>query len=866
VRERVVDHAVIDAIPASPTPYHMAALVPGVTTSSANGGAYQDVGNSQAGSGSNTLTIHGRRPDSLRVTYNGIHVGTLQAGTNAGHVTNIQAFQEVTIDTAAVSAELSTGGIRINLIPREGGNTFRGVLFATSTSEGMQGNNFSADLRARGLRSPDKVKRIWDVNPGIGGPIRKDRVWFYATARHNGAETYVAEAFSNLTAGNPNVWTYAPDLNSRPFNSTWQKDAQVRLTWQATPKNKLAGSFDQLYQCTCPTSISASTAPESAQPWAKFRPKYQVYVDWTAPATNRLLFEAVAFRQYEQVARIGQSASQLNAVTEQSTGRTYRAIAVPGAGNPFNQNWAYRASASYVTGSHSVKVGVINIFGRQDTRLYNVDSPVSYRFNNGVPNQITLQLTPYFIHSNLDADFGLYAQDKWTIGRLTVSGGIRYDYLGTSYPDQQVGPVPLAPTLNFTIPATDGLGWKDMTPKSGLAYDLFGNGKTALKATLNKYVQGQALSNGIFGQPMNPISRLVTNTTRSWTDANRDFVPNCDLTNPAANGECGAMANASFGRQRQTTVYDPAVTTGWGHRNYNWEFTTTVQHEVLPRVSAEVGYFRRWYGNLVVTDNRAVSASDYTQFSITAPVDPRLPNGGGYTVSGVYDLSPNKVGQVDNVLTFSENYGSQIEHWDGIDLTVNARLRDGLLVLGGLSSGRLLTDNCEVVARVPEALFGTTDLLRVTSGNAWQPAQWCRQAEPMLTHVKLLGTYTIPKADVVVSATYQGIPGREVVANYVATSTAVAPALGRNLSGNAANITVNIVEPKTMYGDRLHQLDLRFGKVLRLGRTRTTVNLDIYNALNADTVLTENSNFATWRRPTSILLARFAKVGFQVDF
>jgi hypothetical protein len=124
----------------------------------------------------------------------------------------------------------------------------------------------------------------------------------------------------------------------------------------------------------------------------------------------------------------------------------------------------------------------------------------------------------------------------------------------------------------------------------------------------------------------------------------------------------------------------------------------------------------------------------------------------------------------------------------------------------------------------------------------------------------------VPKIDVQVSATLQSIPGPLFAANFNAPNAAVIPSLGRPLSGATPNITVNLVEPGSMYGERLNQLDVRFGKLLRFGRTRSTISLDLYNALNSDTVLTINNNFATWQRPQTIIQARFAKIAMQFDF
>ena len=351
--------------------------------------------------------------------------------------------------------------------------------------------------------------------------------------------------------------------------------------------------------------------------------------------------------------------------------------------------------------------------------------------------------------------------------------------------------------------------------------------------------------------------------TRQWVDRNNNWIPDCDLKNPQAQGPtsagalqtidtCGVMSNTNFGSATPSTAYDPETLVGWGVRPFNWELSTSVQQQLAPRVSMNVGYFRRWYGNFTVTDNRALVPSDFTSFSLTAPLDPRLPGGGGYVIGGLLD--PNKAGVQDNYFTFASRYGEQIERWNGVDVTINARLQQGVLFQGGLSSGHTETDNCAVLAQVPEAspLGGP----------------YCHQLTNVLTQVKFLGGYTVPRIDVQVSGTFQSIPGPQLAANRVTTSAQTA--LGRAFTG-ASNVTINMVTPGTLYGERLNQLDLRFAKILKFGRTRTAVNVDLYNAFNASTVLAENPVYngttATgWRVPQTILQPRFARIGVQFDF
>jgi len=559
-------------------------------------------------------------------------------------------------------------------------------------------------------------------------------------------------------------------------------------------------------------------------------------------------------------------------VTEQSTGLIYRngvpntAIG-PGIHSESRvPNYQYRAAVSYITGSHAIKVGMGDLFGYLEQRFFH-QPPLAYRFNNGVPNLVTMVAVPFEAKNDLHHDFNFYAQDRWTMSRLTLTFGLRYDWVNGGVPEQYVGPAPLAPNRDITFPADDYLNWRDISPRSAAVYDLFGNSKTAIKASVNRYLQGQGLA-GLGGFPTNPAANLVNSTTRVWNDLNRNFIVDCDLLNPVANAECDAMANRNFGTVVPGATFDPELLTGWGNRLYNWEVSAGVQHELAPRVSVDVAYFRRWFGNFEVTDNLALTPGDYDRFSLVAPTtDPRLENA-GQPIEGYYAIRPAAFGipaQMFN--TLSDTYGKQIEHWNGVDFSVNARLQNGILVQGGLSTGKTTTDNCEIVTQLPEMLFGG-QALATANANSWLPEQFCHQESPFLTQLKLLGVYTVPRIDVQVSGTYQSVPGPLILANFNASNAylAVNSTLGRPLAGGAPNITVNLQDPGALYGERLHQLDLRFAKVFRFGARRATINIDLYNALNADTVLTVNNAFAVWQRPTLNVQARFVTVGGQIDF
>jgi hypothetical protein len=397
---------------------------------------------------------------------------------------------------------------------------------------------------------------------------------------------------------------------------------------------------------------------------------------------------------------------------------------------------------------------------------------------------------------------------------------------------------------------------------------------------------------------------VQTTTSRNWTDSNSNFFPDCDLLNPAAQdlratgGDvCGAWLNINFGNFIPATFYDPAVLSGWGVRPWNWEFSTSVQHEIVPRVSVNAGWYRRIMGNFMVLDNEALSASDFLPFSVTVPSDSRLPNAGG-TLTGIYDQRAVVLNR--NVVKSADQFGTQYQHWNGFDISIDARVGNGIFFQGGISSGKAVSDNCEIVKTVPEALqFPVALPAGVTSpvsngayvgaggigAGAWTPLDFCHQESPFLTGGKALGSYQespfltggkalgsyqLPWGGVRLSATYQSLPGPQVGANVIYTNADIAAGRVQGL-GRAAFLanqaTVNVLQPGTLYGDRLNQVDFRATKIFKVGKGRLEADFDVYNLGNSDAILTQINTFgATWQRPSSIIQPRFVKFTARYDF
>src|SRR5262245_42707697 len=346
--------------------------------------------------------VHGGRGVESRLTVEGLNISNPPGGNQPPNYTaDIGNSVEVTVMTAGGLGEFETAGVQMNIVPKQGGNRMSGLIATSGFSKNMQSNNYSADLQARGAGAPNPTYHVYDFNAAVGGPILKDKLWYFVSVRQQGSRRNTLNVYYNNNTGDATKWSYAPDFNRPAYYDRQWENYTPRITWQASQRNKFTFSWDEqpvCRTCTGTASFSGSPSPTLTTPEAdghgEFSPQRVQTARWTSPVTNRLLLEAGlgnTFYQWGDRELVPNPTRDLIRVTENQA--VINPQGTVGLVNYRSQNWLINKTdganwffnASYVTGSHSMKFGYQGNWWRDDRELHVNTQNLLYTFTRGSP-------------------------------------------------------------------------------------------------------------------------------------------------------------------------------------------------------------------------------------------------------------------------------------------------------------------------------------------------------------------------------------------------------------------------------------------------------------------------------------------------
>ncbi len=709
------------------------------------------------------------------------------------------SFEEVQVQTSGAPAEVGVGGVYMNLVTKSGGNKLHGAMTLLYEPGWLQGNNVTPELRAEGIETANPVDIIFDFNTNLGGPIKRDKIWFFTSYRYYVINTQILGM--RRPDGSPEV-----DVNH-------QSNFLAKLTNQINPSNKLMIQYLFNYQNRFYRREGYAFIEEKAS-WRQIEPCHIIQTQWTSFLSENILLDVrygykhLKFPLSYQPEVGPNDYARVDDIRSTLTGAAEYDFTNIATRHQFNASLSYYVDG-FLGGNHDFK------FGLEYARALNAykfksNGDFVMHFLDGVPAYVLVWNTP-LDQKSMFQTFTLYAQDSYTIARrITFNLGARFEAFEGWNPAQG------SPGGNFYGPRSfsekrDIPNWKTLVPRFGVTYDLFGNGKTALKASACRYAQSEGTR---FPEALNP--NAFGGDLRLWFDANGDlFAQKEELSDPLFFfGGVGVRL-------------DPECT-----RPYSDEFTFGVEHELVKDLGITATYYYRKNKNLLGRINEAVPKESYTPLQVTTPE--------GKTIT-VYNQDPETIGLVDRVIT---NISDFYETYKGFEITIKKRFSDNWQMLLGYTRGSAKGFNLFTV-------WGFTDY---NDPNTTINEKDAYMADDCTNIFKMVGTYVFPYG-ISLSANFRHYTGRPITRWFTVTGL------------NQGPVTVAL-EPRGTYRyPNVSILDLSLTKMFKIKSFNVEMICNVFNVFNASTTINMITTVGPYYgKPAKILSPIIASFGLRINF
>ena len=847
-RRDVINRELLDALPTNRTTHTVGLILPGTR-----------ITRPMVGGMSNTyvqayITTRGKGAEDNDSTMDGIDNRKIR-GRGSLQYDNYAMAQEVVVETNPASAEGRGSGLAINTIPRDGGNTFSGDVTLTGSHSAWQADN-TADT---GL-NPNRLLKMVDINPAFGGPIVRDKLWFFGSVRYNHQDIspfnvrhWEFPDGNSFGASPPNIDPASGSpLGRDGINYTKTDNLSFRLTWQATPNMKVTTLRDHYWRNQ--SAFAFSAAQDHANVPVIYPPGHQSTwpTKWSWTASNRVLVEAGWYYGAYDNTIFGwpdhvlepyvddptQTGPWFAKTALQDTGLGLRWVAPRLQPRRYHQPAkGYMGSVTYVTGSHQVKVGVQGRFGFEVNQTSEINGALGRVYINGVPSRVDLQANPSVRRTEVRRDLAVYAQDRWTIGRLTVNVGVRVeDFVGGVGATESaagffIGARSFEPneyrrTFDPGFPVDGTIyDFTDVMPRFNVVYDLFGNAKTALKFTVGRYVDSLG-STELMG--FHPIS--TSTDRRNWIDCRlpptigvavtpADCVPGVFSSNGdniAQTWEFGASNTVNWGF-RGTNQLDPERPLS---RQHTWETSVGVQQEVFEGGSVNVMWYHTQGGNLWNNRDRAFTVNDWIPFQLQNPLV-------ASDIMTVYNFSPT-ASRGDTVRSISD---TDRDFYDGFEVSLQARLRSGGAILGSWYTERSNRNNCDnnnpnTWRFCDSSLGGDTR----DHGPTVSP--------PFQSQYKMSLVHPLPY-DFQGAFSFSSFPGEAFLVGWNIPSSFFPGGL------RTRSVNVQLLPEGEQFLDRVNQMDIKVSRAFRVGGIEFLPSFDLFNLANGDGIATQSNTYSS---------------------